>query len=278
MGGRVKDQLEKIDRLAERKPQYKEALGVYRQLLETMNGVQGSLQGRVLKVNQAGGKEQENAPVFQSSELPIDLKASSDLLADFMEKLCRSERDDRQGLANAIEKLRKDREWGPGLFAAILKNDKKGFSAYAQEAGLDPAGLEFLCRVALGPEMESLRSSLSGMIKRDKWDQGFCPLCGSEPGMAYFSGSGKRHLHCRLCGTEWPFQRIGCPFCGSRDHEDLGYLEPEQEEGLRVYFCKKCLRYLKTIDKRVFEEDIPMELEHLVTLHLDILAAENGYQ
>jgi len=64
----------------------------------------------------------------------------------------------------------------------------------------------------------------------------------------------------------------------NRDPEDLGYFEAEGEEGLRVYFCNSCHRYLKTIDSRVFEEVAPLELESLATLHLDLIAEENGYK
>jgi FdhE protein len=96
--------------------------------------------------------------------------------------------------------------------------------------------------------------------------------------MAYFAKTGKRYLHCELCGQEWAYPRLKCPFCRNDEHETLGYFDVEGEEGFRVDFCRKCLRYLKTVDKRVFEEAAPMELEHLATIHLDILANENGFR
>jgi FdhE protein len=52
----------------------------------------------------------------------------------------------------------------------------------------------------------------------------------------------------------------------------------EEEEGFRVDFCKKCNRYIKTLDKRAVVSLVPLELENLVTLHLDILAHEQGFK
>jgi FdhE protein len=96
--------------------------------------------------------------------------------------------------------------------------------------------------------------------------------------MAALDASGRRRLHCELCGTEWLYARIGCPFCGSEDQDRLGYLEAEGEEGFRVNLCEACRRYLKTVDRRVLVTPAPLDLEHLATLHLDLIAAERGYR
>lgn len=274
----IKDQLAVIDLLAERKPQYRQVLGVYRHLLEIMNEVSIPPVELSFRNDLENTKRQAGLPLFQRDTLPIDLKASSDLLASFMERLSRTEREDRQGLIAALEKLRNEPEWGVGLFQTILREDPEGLTGFAQEAGLDPNGLQFLAQMALGPAMEALRCSLAERIDTENWDYGYCPLCGSKPDMAYFGRSGKRFLHCELCGTHWYFQRIGCPFCSNQEQEELGYLEAEEEEGLRVYFCKKCRKYLKTVDTRVFEKPAPIALENLLTLHLDMLAEENGFR
>jgi len=84
-------------------------------------------------------------------------------------------------------------------------------------------------------------------------------------------------LHCELCGFEWNYPRIQCPFCENRDSEELGYFMSEEEKGLRVDYCKKCNTYIKTIDLRVAEAPAPLELENLITLHLDMLAHEQGF-
>lgn len=276
MEERIQDQLAVIDRLAKQKPQYQPALASYRQLLEVMREASESGVGCAsADLPETGGRS--GLPLFQKQSLPIDLATASAILAGFMERLGRTDREDRQGLINALENLKTDPEWGAGLFRCVLDEDQQALAGFAQQVALDPRGLEFLARTALTPAMESLRSAFADRIDTENWNWGYCPLCGSSPDMAWFNDSGKRHLHCELCGTQWAYQRIGCPFCGNENHEQLGYLEPEEETGLRVYFCKNCLKYIKTVDKRIFEETPPMVLENIVTLHLDLLAIENNY-
>jgi len=89
---------------------------------------------------------------------------------------------------------------------------------------------------------------------------------------------GKRFLHCELCGYEWYYPRLKCPFCKNDQPKKLGYFVSEEEEGFRVDFCKKCNRYIKTLDMRVIEQPAPMELESLITFHLDMLAHEQGFK
>lgn len=276
MEERIQDQLAVIDRLAKQKPQYQPALASYRQLLEVMRDVSESvIDSAPADLPDSGGKP--GRPLFQRQSLPIDLKTAAGILAGFMKRLSRTDREDRQGLMNALEKLQTEPEWGAGLFQCILNEDEATLADFAQQVALDPRGLAFLARTALTPAMESLRSAFADRIDTENWNFGCCPLCGSRPDMACFNDSGKRHLHCELCGTQWTYQRIGCPFCGNENHEQLGYLEAEEESGLRVYFCKNCLKYIKTVDKRVFEETPPLVLENIVTLHLDLLALEANY-
>ena len=42
--------------------------------------------------------------------------------------------------------------------------------------------------------------------------------------------------------------------------------------------CRKCQRYIKSIDERVFEELAPLDLEFLATIHLDLIAHERGFK
>jgi FdhE protein len=123
-----------------------------------------------------------------------------------------------------------------------------------------------------------LKEKLKGKVDKKNWEHGYCPICGSEPDMAYLDKTGKRNIHCSLCGDEWSYPRLRCPFCGNQDQQKLGYFRSEQEEGFRVDFCRSCSRYLKTVDRRVFEKPAPMELEFLSTVHLDVLADQQGFK
>ena len=270
--------LKQIDRLSSQRPYCKPALEAYRVLARLMAEVKPQSPGRACEKRWEEVKRKEGFPLFSTDEIPLDFEASSELLRRFFEHLSGQKREDQDGLNKALNKMKADSGWAGQLLRAGLKKEEKTLSRMAKEVGLDPGTLHYLARTALKPALQALRDSFSDDIGRESWDQGYCPFCGAQPDMAYFAESGKRFLHCELCGQEWPYPRIKCPFCRNQDHEMLGYFYDEKEEGFRVDFCRKCGRYLKTIDKRVFEEPAPMELESLATLHLDLLAKEQGFK
>ncbi|MBL7224843.1 MAG: formate dehydrogenase accessory protein FdhE [Desulfobacteraceae bacterium] len=267
-----------IDRLIQQRPASKTALAPFRELAILM--VQTNPDVKPIEVEKGIGdiKQQEGFPLFSREDMPLDFSTASDLLKKFLEHLGATDRDDREGLKMALKKADSTSEWSRNMFKTILKQDEKAVSLIAKEVDLDSKVLQFLGQVALTPSIYALRDALSPNIDTDGWDYGYCPLCGSQPDMAYFEKTGKRYLHCELCGEEWAFSRIRCPFCDNQDQETLGYFEAEEEEGFRVYFCRECMRYLKTIDKKAFEEVAPLELENLTTIHLNILANEHRFQ
>ena len=274
----IQNLIQHIDRLIQQRPAAKTALAPFRELALLM--VQVNPDSKPVEVERGirDIKQQEDFPLFSREDMTLDFSAASDLLKKFLEHLGVTDRDDREGLKMALKKADSTTEWSRNLLKAILNQDEKTLSLIAKEVDLDPMVLQFLGQVALTPSIYALRDALSANINTDGWDYGYCPLCGSQPNMAYFAKTGKRYLHCELCGEEWAFSRIRCPFCDNHDQKTLGYFEAEEEEGFRVYFCRECMRYLKTIDKKAFEEMAPLELENLATIHLNILASQHGFQ
>lgn len=104
---------------------------------------------------------------------------------------------------------------------------------------------------------------------------GKCPFCGMYPRMCFDSES-SRDLHCLMCGQEWRFQRVKCPFCGNSDHTTLGYFEVEGIKGIRIYFCSECKHYIKVVETKTrLAHDA--ETEDILSLTLDAAAQEEGY-
>ena len=270
------DYLQHIDRLIQQRPVAKTALEPYRELacfmIRSEPEAMGIPDDRYFEIQRKKG-----FPLFSRESLPLDLGAASVLLNQFFEYLSKTGREDRTGLHEARRQSEKNSKWTGRIFTAILKQDENALTALANQVGLDPPVLFFLGKTALKPSLESLRRLMEKRIQQGNWGHGHCPLCGSQPDMACFTKTGKRLLHCEFCGEEWIFARIGCPFCNNDSQESLGYFEAEVEEGLRVYFCQSCQRYLKTIDCRVFEKVASLELESLATLHLDVIANEKGF-
>jgi FdhE protein len=162
------------------------------------------------------------------------------------------------------------------------------FNEYLQNKSSLPHNtlLEFLINQTMNPVLEIYAGHLKHHIKFDKWDHGFCPVCGDHPEMAALQDdTGKRILICPSCATEWSFQRTQCPFCENQDQQQLSYLFVENDDRYRIEICDKCQHYLKTIDLRKVTpnvipnviNDIDYEIENIVTLHLDIIARDKGY-
>jgi FdhE protein len=274
----AQDLIPHIERLIRQRPASRTALTAFQGLAVLMGQTAPSdrpvhIEKRMRDIQQVKG-----FPLFSREDLPLDLDAGADLLKKFLSHLGASDRNDSTGLTTALKKAETVAEWSSELFRAILRQDEKALTRMAREVDLDPYVLVFLGKTALRPSLEQFRKTASGELDKSGWDEGYCPLCGSEPAMACFENCGRRYLYCELCGEKWPFPRVKCPFCGMVEQDRLGYFETEEEEGLRVYFCRECRRYLKTIDKRVFEEPAPLELEGLATLHLDLLAQEHGFK
>ena len=271
--------LEQIDRLIQKRPMYKEILSVYRDLMTFLNDIEPEIKYEPADELVRDIKIEEGFPLFSREDLPFDLlKATSSLYHRLLEHLCSRKRKDREGLEKALTVAQADPNWIRSVIAASLSGDEAATVNMAQEVNLEPVVLKFLTHMALRPSLNTLKESYSGRIQNDRWDYGYCPLCGSSPDVAYLNEEGKRFLHCELCGYEWYYQRLKCPFCENNEPEELGYFVSEEEEGFRVDFCKKCNRYIKTLDKRAVVSLVPLELENLVTLHLDILAHEQGFK
>lgn len=270
--------LKHVDRLIRQRPAAAPALQSYAGLARLMTRAEPAHEPKRPEQEPLEIRKKEGFPFFSRPDLPVDLGAAASLLNRFFAYLSKTDRQDQAGLARALEQEKSDPQWTFSLLKAILEQDEKALASMAGQVSLDPRTLLFLGKTALKPSFSVLRHLMSEIVDKNPWGRGCCPLCGSQPDMACFTKTGKRRLHCELCGTQWIFVRIGCPFCENRDPESLGFFEAEGEEGLRVYVCNSCHGYLKTIDSCVFEEVAPLELESLATLHLDLIAEQNGYR
>ena len=107
-----------------------------------------------------------------------------------------------------------------------------------------------------------------------------CPLCGHRPQLSVMRSEGegaKRMLLCSLCGTEWRFKRVCCPYCGEEHNERLAYHRSETFPHIRIDVCEACQQYLKAVDLTQDGRAVPV-VDDLASIPLDIWAVENGYR
>ncbi|MGZ4161292.1 MAG: formate dehydrogenase accessory protein FdhE [Neobacillus sp.] len=139
--------------------------------------------------------------------------------------------------------------------------------------------IDLFAEESLRPELESVAEKYGEIIARSNWTEGYCPICGKEPkiGETREEEEGKRYLFCHQCGFKWYFHRIKCPFCGNEEQHSLAYFEVEGEERYRVDVCNKCRRYIKTVELPKSCEELNLDVEDIATLHLDMIAYDEGY-
>ncbi len=138
----------------------------------------------------------------------------------------------------------------------------------------------FVLNYALRPWLRALAAAALPTIELEKWQQGKCPVCGGNPDFAALvkePAEGGRVLLCSRCDAEWPFPRTSCPLCGDSHPQKQGY-HPVGEGGrYRLYVCEACGGYVKTVDLRVVDNSLPLAVERVLTLGLDVAAIQAGY-
>jgi len=110
--------------------------------------------------------------------------------------------------------------------------------------------LVFLIKNTLTPLVEKYSECINSAVDLDAWDSGCCPVCGHLPGLAELkkTPSGRqRFLFCSLCHTQWPFQRLKCPYCDNIEEKETEYFSFPDEENFRVDVCNSCKTYIKTV-------------------------------
>lgn len=127
-------------------------------------------------------------------------------------------------------------------------------------------------RLALPPFLAADRPLTLDVAQRG------CPSCGGAPDLALLAeDSGARTLICALCDTDWAYDRVQCPFCGTTDQGALAYLEGGPR-GYRIRVCDACGGYLKTIDRRERPGTESPLLLRMLTAPMDVAAQEAGYR
>ena len=142
---------------------------------------------------------------------------------------------------------------------------------------ISEALLNNLIHASLRPFLVNYSTALLSLVNQENWRRGYCPICGGYPDLAFLDTErGARWLVCSRCDAEWLFQRLECPYCGSKDQDALAYFT--DDEGLyRLYVCEQCKRYLKAVDLRQAKSEVLLPLERLLTLDIDAQAKEYGY-
>jgi FdhE protein len=159
-----------------------------------------------------------------------------------------------------------------------LQGDRAALEREAQRLGADATALGDLIQLALQPSLWEALAQLQARTDVDRWERGYCPVCGAWPTLAELVGSERRRvLRCVRCGAAWSWLVLLCPYCGTDDHRELGTLTTDAK-GERIDVCERCHGYVKAINTFTSHSAVRLIAEDVATAHLDVLATDAGYR
>lgn len=163
-----------------------------------------------------------------------------------------------------------------GLVEALLKRDPRAPAFLEPQWQVEPDFFAFAFSHVLRLFLGAYARLVQAEVTFEKWGKGECPVCASRPNFGRIDGDGKRYLFCSLCGSEWRFVRVCCPFCGNSVPDKLGFYSSE-ENCYRLDVCEACKGYLKTLDERRRAEHESLFWEDIKTVPLDVMAMRLGF-
>jgi FdhE protein len=288
MAAILRQSLKTIEHYKHEQPHYGELLDILEEVLILREKHRRSTGVSLITLDEriAGEKMSGGFPLVDFAEGELDLEAPEAYFRDLLEI---GKKKSPEESARILEELAS----GALSYEALVRNSftesleelpEEGEDAGEEERAAEGEDevfdlLTLFVEESLRPSLEKIAEWYAPLLKKKGWNEGFCPICGREPKLAEIrSDEGTRFLFCNQCGYEWSYLRLKCPFCGNDDQDTLAYFSVEGEEQYRVDVCNNCNRYIKTVDFRKMNRPACLDVEDLATIHLDILANEEGYE
>jgi FdhE protein len=219
----------------------------------------------------------QGIPLLNSADLRIDREQTVSFLLGVIDVLTEKGQENSEYLQLIGAALKEESIDPATLYGAILERNRSPINDISGLLAVPSPLVEYIFEIPLKTALENF-SAGSGEHNFSHWQESFCPVCGSRAGMAELTGEeGRRMLSCSACSFSWPFKRLTCAYCGCDDPEKLSYFTAG-DGATRVDTCKACSRYIKTRDARKAVSEVPLEVEDLLTIHLDLVAAREGFE
>ncbi len=166
-------------------------------------------------------------------------------------------------------------------FTAAWRFDRAALQDLADASTLDPDVLAWAGRQLCRPFFHHLGRLFGEQGHDQVVPRRTCPCCGGLPRLGRLEREeGRRYLWCDLCDVQWRARRLTCPFCGTTNQKQLGYLTIEGSDRYRIDLCEACRGYLRVIDERDLPEGkhVDFLVEDIGTVHLSMVAEKQGYR
>jgi FdhE protein len=266
-----------IAHLKEKHPVYRELLGFYEKVIEEQAAEQPvvPVQSAAPQNSMKSLQNREGFPLIDRKDFILDIPSCVRLF----ESLCRILRNSNDKMRENIQAIEEAVAINALNLRELLKrhSDDAYLNRISEEFNINRTILIFLIHSSIQPSINVNVDQLKGQVDLKNWLRGYCPVCGSSPQISELKDEGRRSFLCSFCGFQWPSERLKCPYCENAYHEKLHYLYAEGQEAYRVDICDHCKQYIKTVDTRKLDYKPDLQLEDIITIHLDILASEKGF-
>ena len=272
------DKVLSLHKSATSSPEYAEIIPFFIDLFGFLEK-RGSDSGITLQIPAAGTRERlaNGFPLVSPDHLRIEREQCVAFMAELIELLKKIGREGEAELTGIGAALASGTLDPASIFKGILERKRSVIDEAASSINVPATLLEYLFEIPLKAALELFAATITPETFVD-WQESHCPLCGSRAGIAELGGEeGRRYLCCSCCSSLWQFKRMKCPYCGSEESDKLSYFTVD-ERGTRVDTCKSCSRYIKTRDSRKAGAEAPLEVEDILTIHLDLVAAREGFE
>jgi FdhE protein len=273
----IDQRLRRLEELQQKRPQFGEVLAFYAALYNFFQAQNHPFLRLTLDATTASQRSGHGFPLLDAGSLLFDPAGLESFLGGLLALL----QEHGQQAQNDLERLRQGLvagEFDPAaLLLASFSRQREPLVKVAERLEVAPALLSFILDLTLS---FALRTAVeqTELPPVSAWQAGICPTCGGIPSMGEICGEeGRRRLHCGSCGTNWTFSRHACPFCGHHEEREKEYFTAGDERGYRVDLCRACNCYLKVVDDREVGHGLPLDIEDVTTLYLDILAQREGF-
>ena len=269
----------RVAAMVKERPSHKEVLEFFKNVVTEQHTIRSKIKTAPVEIDAEDIKVKmmEGFPLVEKRALTLDLPSATRLFKRLCKIMSHNKRatQDIERITQAFKNKEIDLM---ELFKQINSENNDYITGLSKKLKVKEDILAFLARNSIKPIFEAYANELKGYVNQETWWKGYCPICGSEPFLAEFKEDGTRFLVCSLCGDEWRFNRLKCPFCENENHEALRYFYAEKEErAYRIDVCDECKRYIKTIDTNELGEEVIPIIEDAGTLFLDVLARNEGF-
>jgi len=275
----LKDSLRTIQSHRSLNPQYVELLDILEEILILREEYRRRIRREIFAVDARliRAKVEGGFPLVDFSFADYDLSEPQDYFLELLKIAEKRAPGETREMAARITS-------GEVLFNDLIY---ESFDQAPEESEAEPDGsedasfdlVELFIEESLRPALEIVASGYGNIVNKIGWQEGYCPICGREPKIGEIRGEAEnRYLFCNQCGFEWQYEAIKCPFCGNEEQQTLAYFTIEGDEHYRVDVCNKCKRYIKIVDFRHTNRKVDLDVEDIATLHLDMLANDEGYE